>query len=134
VESKIAVPVARALRVISAAICLIVIASFVIFAVEQTEGASNHQQAILNGTASVGGSQHSQGSGSGGSSTARTDQNEGTVHKAIDNAASKLTSPFSGVTSGANSVWLQRIVSLLLALIVYGFGLGYLARLLRVRL
>jgi hypothetical protein len=113
--------IAGLLRVASAVICLIVIASFAIFAVEEAKGASAHQQQELNGEPS--------GSGSPGTPSSH----EGAVHKAIDEASAELTSPFSSITSGSSSQWVIRGVGLLLTLIVYGFGLGYLARVLRVR-
>jgi hypothetical protein len=37
------------------------------------------------------------------------------------------------VLSGSSSEWATRATKLLLALLVYGFGLGFLARLLAVR-
>jgi hypothetical protein len=57
----------------------------------------------------------------------------GSVHKAIDEASNTLTSPFAGVTAGSTSQWAIRGANLLLALVVYGFGLGFLARLIAVR-
>ena len=48
--------------------------------------------------------------------------------------ADKLTSPFKTITSGWSSEWLIRGVNVALALIFYGFGLAFLARVLRVRL
>jgi hypothetical protein len=45
----------------------------------------------------------------------------------IDGAAKALTSPFAAVISSSNQ-WATRGVALGLALLVYGFGLGYLAR------
>ena len=101
--------------------CAIVIASFAVFAIDQTKGASDRQQKVLNGQAVEG-----PGAKSGGS-------HEGGVHKAIDEASGQLTSPFSGVLSGSSSEWAIRSVKLLLALLVYGFGLGFLARFLAVR-
>ncbi len=98
-------------------ICLIVIASFVIFAVDQTGSASKTQQEAVSGNVAA----------------APASGHEGSVHKAIDDAANGLTSPFSAITSGSSSEWATRGTKLLLALIVYGFGLGYLARTLRVR-
>jgi len=98
-------------------ICLIVAASFLVFAVQQTKTASGHQQAELAPTAT-----------SGEPSTRK----EGSVHKALDETSSELTSPFAGIVS-SSSEWTTRGVRLLAALIVYGFGLGYLARVLRVR-
>jgi hypothetical protein len=114
--------IAGLLRLASAVICLIVIASFAIFAVEETKGASAHQRQELNGEPAA-------GTRSPGTSSSH----EGAVHKAIDEASAELTSPFSGITSGSSSQWVIRGVGLLLTLIVYGFGLGYLARVLRVR-
>jgi hypothetical protein len=108
------------MRLASLGICAIVIASFAIFAVDQTKTASAHQTAEISG-----GTEVSSTSPSGAS-------HEGSVHKAIDEASEKLTSPFAGVVSGSSSEWLVRGVKLLLALAVYGFGVGFLARVLRV--
>ena len=119
--------IAGLLRLASLVICLIVIASFAIFAVDQTKGASAHQREELNGEAVA------NINAGAPRSPASSSPHKGAVHKAIDEASDGLTSPFSGITSGLGSEWLTRGVSLLLALIVYGFGLGYLARVLRVR-
>jgi hypothetical protein len=121
--------IVRLLRLASIAICLIVIASFALFAINETKSASGRQQeALVNGgpAATTTGSQSSSGAAS------RAPKHESAVHKAIDEASSKLTSPFSGVLS-SSSEWATRGGKLLLALLVYGFGLGYLARMLRVR-
>ena len=55
------------------------------------------------------------------------------MHRVIDEAASALTSPFSGITAGSTSQWAIRGVGTLMALLVYGIGVGYLARMLRIR-
>jgi hypothetical protein len=116
---------AGALRFASIVICLIVVASFALFAINQTSSASTHQQETVNSAAS--------GSSAAPAHPAKSSQ-EGAPRKAIDDVAKALTSPFSGVTAGSSSEWVTRGVSLLLALIVYGFGLGFLARVIRVRL
>ncbi|MEA2315289.1 MAG: hypothetical protein QOI03_1981 [Solirubrobacteraceae bacterium] len=110
---------ARLLRIAAFIICLIVIASFLVFAVDQTKSASSHQQAQLQGTPE---------SASTGKVT-----HESSVHKTLDEASDKLTSPFSGIVASSSSQWLIRSTKLLLALLVYGFGLGYLARVIRMR-
>ncbi len=111
---------ARLLRLASIVICLIVAASFLTFAIQQTKAASRNQsEAIDTGSAT----------GSSSSST----PHEGSVHKALDEASDSLTSPFAGIVSGIKGEWEVRTVKLLLALLVYGFGLGYVARVLRVR-
>jgi hypothetical protein len=113
------------LGIASVVICVIVIASFLVFAIDQTKSASGHQQEELAGGPPVTNSSKPASTG--------TRAHEGSVHKAIDEASGKLTSPFSGIVSGSSSEWATRGSKLLLALLVYGFGLGYLARALRVR-
>ncbi len=110
----------KLLRVASLVICAIVVASFATFAVEQTKSASGHQQAELKGEVAPG-------------SGVSTPTKEGSVHKTLDEAFNELTSPFASIVSGSSSEWAIRGVKLLLALLVYGLGLSYLARVLRVR-
>lgn len=115
--------IVKLLRFSSLVICAIVVASFAIFVLDQTSTASRHQsEEVANGPTL-----------SASTSAAASKAHEGSVHKAIDAASSQLTSPFAGVVSGFSSEWLTRIVELLLALIIYGLGFGYLARVLHVR-
>jgi hypothetical protein len=102
----------------SVAICLIVAVSFGIFAINQTTTASQHQQELV-GTAEPASGSHV--------------THQSALHKTIDHAARDLTSPFSGLITTGSGEWADRGVKLLLSLLVYGFGLGYLARVLRVR-
>ncbi len=118
--------IVRLLRLASIAICLIVIASFALFAINETKSASGRQQEELQS----GGPAATTTTGSRSGTSAP--KHESAVHEAIDEASSKLTSPFSGVLS-SSSEWATRGGKLLLALLVYGFGLGFLARVLRVR-
>jgi len=111
--------IVRVVRFASLVVCLIVIASFAIFVVNQSQTASAHQtREITSGPNDV---------------PASTSKREGSLHKAIDEASEELTSPFAGVTSGTSSEWVIRGVRLLLALAVYGFGVGFLARVVSVR-
>ena len=113
--------IVRLLRLASLVICAIVIASFVIFALNQTKTASKHQTEEL----TTGPVTHSN---TGASTTAH----ESTVHRDIDDASREFTSPFAGIGSGSNSEWLSRGVKLFLALLVYGVGVGFVARALRI--
>jgi hypothetical protein len=132
----------RILHVASVAICAITIASFALFAINQTGTASANQQKVLNGEApapSVAGEPNAAGEAMPGTfglhrSGSRPARGEhvGSVHKAIDEASNALTSPVAGVVSGSSSEWTKRTVRLLLALAIYGFGLGFVARTLRV--
>jgi hypothetical protein len=114
--TRVLFPLAGVLRVASRILCLIVVVSFVIFAVGQTSAASTHQVDKVSET-----------------TTTNQPEHKGTAHKVLDEVAGKLTSPFSGVTAGSTSQWVIRGVGTLLALLVYGVGLGYLARVIRIR-
>jgi hypothetical protein len=54
------------------------------------------------------------------------------VREKLDDANDALVAPFKGV-SASGSIWTQRIVAALLALLVFGVGLHYLARLAALR-
>lgn len=110
----------RLLRLASIVICLIVAASFLVFALNQTSSASGHQREELGETTAP-------------AAPATAKPHENSIHKGLDEASETLTSPFGGIVSASSSEWGNRAVRLILALLVYGFGLGYLARLLRVR-
>jgi hypothetical protein len=115
----VAKQLAKLLTWASVAACLVVIASFAIFAINQTSSASTHQQEEVFGAPRA----------ASGHSQAKKD----TAHRVIDDVAGELTSPFSAITAGASSEWVVHGVDVLGALIVYGFGLGFLARSIRVR-
>ena len=114
----------RLIGLASIVACAIVIASFALFAVNQTGHASAGQQQVLRGEAPGEAGEHKPSAPSA---------KEGTVHKTIDEASEWLTSPFASLTSGSHSEWENHGIDLLLALVVYGFGVGFLARTLRVR-
>ena len=118
--------IAKLLRLASFLICLIVMASFVVFAANQTKSASNEQREVLNGTGAP-------ESGTPGASSHVKRPHKNAFHKALDEASSELTSPFSGIFTGSHSEWGTRGGELLLALLLYGFGLSYIARVVRVR-
>jgi hypothetical protein len=120
-------PIAGLLRLASVVICLIVVASFTIFAVDQANGASgNLREALVKGAPS-------NTNDEGPSTSASSPAGEGGVHKAVDEVSNSLLSPFSGITAGWTSIWTIKVVDVLLTLVVYGFGLGFLARVLKSR-
>lgn len=104
----------RLLASVAVGCSLLVLISFALFARDQLAGASKHQQNQL-------------------ATTAPPVTGPPVVHKKgqprrfIDGAASTLTSPFSSVVSSSSN-WVDHGVPTALALLVYGFGLGYLAR------
>lgn len=113
------------------------IAAFVIFAVGRTKTASGQQVETVVGapkSASASGTASASTSTTGGaSSSGKASSHENAVHKAIDEASEKLTSPFAGVISSSSSEWGNQGVRLVLALLVYGLGFGYLTRVLLIR-
>ena len=114
----------RILRLASIVICLIALASFAKFTLDETKSASGHQQAKVN-----------EASPSGAATTTHSKPKpKSTLHNVVDEAFSTLSSPFSGITSGSNSQWTIHIVDTLLILLVYGFGLSFLTRLMPGRL
>jgi hypothetical protein len=118
---------AGVLRLASLAICLVVIVSFGLFALNQTSSASARQQRLINGTPPAAATP------TGTSPPKSSPETESSLRRAIDDASNVFTSPFSGVTAGSSSEWIIRGTNLALVLIVYGFGLGFLSRVVRVR-
>jgi hypothetical protein len=119
--------IARLLRLASMVICLAVFASFAIFAVDQASSRANREQEPLSNRA-VATTSLATPEAANAQSTPKSG-----FQRTIEDASNELTSPFSGITAGSSSEWAVRGVDLVLALIVYGFGLGYLARMLVVR-
>lgn len=111
---------ARVIRLASIVVSAIAILYFVAFAVDQTSSASSRQQA-----------QVSAGEPAGSPSKSAPAKRESGLHEGIDKAFAKLASPFSGVISSASGAWAVHIVDTLLVLVIYGFGLAFLARLLK---
>jgi hypothetical protein len=110
----------RALVLTAYICCGLVIASFALFARDQMAGASKQQQTEL----------------VAGSDTPSNPHAVPVVHhhaqprRFIDGAASTLTAPFRSFMH-SDSAWSQELEGTLLALIVYGVGLGFLARYVR---
>jgi hypothetical protein len=107
--------VARLLLIISIACSALVLLSFAFFATDQLGGASNHQQKEL-----AAGQPISPG-------VTPPAKHHGQPRAFIDDAASKLDSPFRSLLH-SNSEWVTHGIPTLLALLLYGFGLAFLAR------
>ena len=109
----------RALHTVSLFCCLIVAASFVLFAHDQVAGASQHQAAAVVGPTAV-------------ASTTVSNDGAATVHHGqprifIDGVTKTLTAPFASLVNSSNP-WVGHGVPAALALVVYGLGLGLIAR------
>ncbi|MHB1539225.1 MAG: hypothetical protein ACYCUM_05715 [Solirubrobacteraceae bacterium] len=96
--------------------CLIVIAWFVVFAVDQSKAASLHQQEELSGPRAP-----------------EVHHHASSATKLLDEAARFLTRPFHGITAHSSNVWLTHGLDLVLVLLVYGLAVAFVVRLVRVR-
>ncbi len=104
-------------------VCLLVLAWFAVFAVDSTSVAASHQVGKLYGA------RQQQALRPPPKQAAK----EAAAKKALNEAGSAVTSPFAGLTSGTSSAWLARGADTLLALLVYGLGVGFLVRVVRLR-
>jgi hypothetical protein len=105
----------RLLVLIAFACCTLVLASFTMFARDQIAGASKHQQnELISGTPAT-------------VEAIPVHHAHAQPRRFIDSAFSSLTSPFRSLVA-SDSSWAQHGLLTLLALLVYGVGIGYLAR------
>ena len=105
----------RSLRLGAFVCCSLVVASFALFAVDQMAGASKHQQNELAARLPT------------AATVVRTVHHQTGPRQFIDSAAHALTAPFRSIVQ-SGSAWAQRGFQTICALLVYGLGLGYLAR------
>jgi hypothetical protein len=107
--------ISRALRLTAFLCCTLIVASFAMFARDQMAGASEHQQTELVAGASP--------------STPATapSKPKAQPRRFIDGAAKTLTAPFDAIVRSSNP-WVKHGLPALFAVLVYGLGLGYLAR------
>ncbi|HUA49289.1 MAG TPA: hypothetical protein VMA77_28895 [Solirubrobacteraceae bacterium] len=107
--------ISRAIKLVSFVCCLLVVLSFGMFGLDQAAGASAHQQTEL----------------ASGSNTVPVPVASSKPHaqprRFIDAAAKDLTAPFDAIVR-SNNPWVAHGVPAVFALLVYGLGLGYLAR------
>jgi hypothetical protein len=105
-------------RLASLLACLVVVASFTLFVTHQADGATTRQDALLgNATAQA---------------ASQTVVKPSAARQDITDASNSLTSPFHNVL-GSDSAWTLNISQLVIALLVYGVGVGFALRWLRMR-
>jgi hypothetical protein len=106
--------ISRVLRLMAFVCCALVVASFAMFARDQMAGASQHQQSELV-------------AGAPSTAPAAPAKPHAQPRRFIDQAAKALTAPFTAIVESSNQ-WVKHGLPALFALLVYGLGLGYLAR------
>ncbi len=99
---------------------LLIVLSFGLFARDQAAGASNQQAAAI-----LQGDQRYEPKAT--TVVIKRGHHHAQPRRFIDGAASKLTSPFDSIVA-SSSAWVNRGLPALLALLVWGGGLGFLAR------
>lgn len=99
---------------------LFVLAGFAMFAADELGSASHRQVSALASPDPT------------AAQEAVRENRHSSLREAVDDVDDALLHPFAGVT-GSKDAWVRRGVPTLLALLVYGLGLGFLARYVRMR-
>lgn len=112
----------RPIRIVAVILSAIVIVSFALFAIDEVRTASADSRARI-------AAEGTEGDEDGlGRLERLRERRQSAFHEAVDDANDVVTAPFAGLVSGEHGVWWQRGVPALLALLVFGVGLGFLAR------
>jgi hypothetical protein len=110
----------RLVRYLAITLSLFVAVGFTLFALDDFGRASNaSQQRIADSAAAASPTPAGE---------RERERRHGDARELIDDVNDVLLAPFAGISDGADSRWAQRGIPALLGLLVYGFGLGYVAR------
>ncbi len=109
----------RSLALLCSAIVLV---SFSLFAIDETRAASNQT------AAEVAGRDAARAADPSPAEERAREQAHGSLREMIDDGNDLIVAPFSGIVADSGSRWTRRGVPALLGLLIFGFGLGYLAR------
>jgi hypothetical protein len=112
---------ARPLRIAATVASLFVVLGWGLFAIDQARGASHES------VAGIAGDPTTFSDPSPDQEKAR-EKLHSKPREFVDDVNDVLLSPFAGVSDNSKSKWVRRSVPALIALLVYGFGGGYLAR------
>ncbi|MCW3012758.1 MAG: hypothetical protein JWO90_3162 [Solirubrobacterales bacterium] len=112
----------RLLRTLAVLTSLVVVLGWVLFASDQAGSASEQT------TTEIAGRQAARTVDPSPEQERVREELHGDPRELVDDANDVLLSPFAGLTDEAGNRWVRRTVPALLALLVYGFGLGVLAR------
>ena len=115
------------LRTAAVVVSAIALVSFGLFALDETRDAAKQS------AAEVAGLNASSSADPSTSEERARERAHGSVREAIDDVDDVLVAPFASISDHFDSAWARRGVAALLAVVVYGFGLAYLARFARGR-
>jgi hypothetical protein len=110
------------LRTAAIVVSAIVLVSFGLFAIDETRDASNRSVAAVEGLEATRSAEPT------ASEERSRERAHNSVREAIDDADDILVAPVAPVTASSSSSWVRRGIPTLLALLVYGFGLAFVAR------
>jgi hypothetical protein len=117
----------RILRTVAVVASAVALVSFALFAIDETREASRQSRA------EVAGLEATRTSNPNEDEERARERAHSSVREAIDDVDDVLVAPFAPLTEDMSSSWAARGVPTLLALLVYGFGLAFLARFMRGR-
>jgi hypothetical protein len=112
----------KPLRLLSILCTVFVLLSFAFFAIDQSRAGSQSSQ---RGIAADG---PPPALVAGQAQPAPKAKRHGVVRRAIDDVDRRLVDPFNGLAAGSSNDWVKRGIPTLFALLVYGFGLSFIAR------
>jgi hypothetical protein len=113
------------LRLVSVIASLVVILSFVLFAIDESNAASSAStRAIAGASSDPAPSAHEE---------VVRERAHSKPREAIDDADDVLLRPFAWAADGSSSRWVRKGIPTLLALLIYGFALSFLIRMVRIR-
>ena len=110
------------LRTVSIVASAIVLLSFALFAIDETRDASEQS------AASIAGLEATRASDPSARQERARERAHSSQREVIDDADDVLVAPFAGLVDSSSSSWVRRGVPTLIALVLYGFGLSFLAR------
>ncbi len=112
----------RPLRALAVLVTAVVLVSFGLFAIDETRDASARSRDAI-------AAMHAIGTAAPSPAGERARERRSTaVREVIDDANDIVVAPFAGVVDSSSSTWVRRGVPALIALLVFGAGLAFLAR------
>ena len=110
--------ISSAIRVVSKAVCIVLIASFSMFVIDELSSASNQQMAAVNGTqqAQVARDVHGR----------EINPEQSKLRAKIDKANDQLTGTAEQLVAGQDP-WIMRGVAFLLGMLLFGLGGHFIA-------
>jgi hypothetical protein len=117
-----------AIRFVAIAVSAVVVLGFALFAVDEMDKGSKTQQELLERELGASAAPNAVVAPTSTEENAR-EQVNGTVREAVDDVNDVLLAPFVDLID-SDSAWVNHGVPTLLALLLYGVGLGFLANML----